>query len=123
MAPDGAVPAGPWDVVVFVDVLYLLPADEQRRLLAEAVRAAGSRRTRRRQGDGHPAAVEGALEHRSRRPLSVKVLRITEGSSFDFVDPAKMAGWLRDLGLLTTTRRLDRRRLHPHHLLIGRRPR
>ena len=38
-APDGAVPDGPWDVVVFVDVLYLLPADEQRRLLAEAVRA------------------------------------------------------------------------------------
>jgi hypothetical protein len=32
-----------------------------------------------------------------------------------------MAGWLDELGLRTTAHRLDRRRLHPHHLLIARR--
>jgi len=37
------------------------------------------------------------------------------------VAPAVMAGWLHDLGLTTTTRRLDRGRLHPHHLLVGKR--
>jgi hypothetical protein len=30
-----------------------------------------------------------------------------------------MEGWLHDLGLATTTRRLDAGRLHPHHLLVG----
>ena len=84
-APDGAVPDGPWDVVVFVDVLYLLPADEQRRLLAEAVRpwlpadASWSRRwvpgrrgrcagtpSRRRVGQG--PAHHGGLVVRLRRP-------------------------------------------------------
>jgi len=53
--------------------------------------------------------------------LSVRVLGITAGSSFDFVAPAVMAGWLHDLGLTTTTQRLDRGRLHPHHLLVGKR--
>jgi SAM-dependent methyltransferase len=39
---------------------------------------------------------------------------------FVFVSPATMAGWLRELGLDTTAIRLDRHRVHPHHLLIGR---
>ena len=51
--------------------------------------------------------------------LSVKVLRITEGSSFDFVDPSTMAGWLTELGLVVEQRRLDARRVHPHHLLVA----
>ena len=36
-APSGAVPDGPWDAVVVVDVLYLLSEEEQRRLLLEAL--------------------------------------------------------------------------------------
>ena len=53
--------------------------------------------------------------------VSVKVLRITEGSSFDFVDPATMGGWLTELGLDVELHRLDARRVHPHHLLVARR--
>jgi hypothetical protein len=32
-----------------------------------------------------------------------------------------MAGWLEQSGLSSSSHRLDRHRLHPHHLLIGRR--
>ena len=41
-------------------------------------------------------------------------------SAFDFVPPEEMAGWLEELGLSCSLTRLDRRRLHPHHLLVGR---
>ncbi|GAA3823707.1 class I SAM-dependent methyltransferase [Cellulomonas soli] len=116
--PSGAVPPGPWAAVVFVDVLYLLPAAEQRRLLAEA---AGSLAP-----DG--VIVVKEMDTRPRwkarwntwqETVSVKVLRLTAGSSFDFVEPGEMAGWLSELGLVTRHERIDRGRLHPHHLLIA----
>ncbi|GCE75506.1 class I SAM-dependent methyltransferase [Cellulomonas biazotea] len=120
VAPDGAVPAGPWDAVVFVDVLYLLGADDQRRLLAEAVRSLAP--------GGSVVVKEMGTQPRWKvrwntiqETLSVKVLRITEGSEFDFVDPQTMAAWLRDLGLTVELRRLDAGRVHPHHLLVARR--
>ena len=119
-APDGAVPAGPWDAVVFVDVLYLLPADEQRRLLAEAVGrlAPGGRVVVKEMGTRPRWKVRW---NTLQETLSVKVLRITEGSSFDFVDPVTMGGWLTELGLEVELHRLDARRVHPHHLLVARR--
>ena len=71
--------------------------------------------------------------------LAVSILGITERAStpaaprlaasaasrparFEFVAPETMAGWLADAGLDTSSRRLDRGRIHPHHLLVGRRP-
>lgn len=119
-APDGAVPAGPWDAVVFVDVLYLLGADQQRRLLAEAVAqlAPGGRVVVKEMGTEPRWKVRW---NTFQETVSVKILRITEGSSFDFVDPRTMARWLTDLGLTVELRRLDARRVHPHHLLVGRR--
>ena len=121
VAESGAVPSGPWDAAVVVDMLYLLPAREQRRLLTEAVAelAPGGTLVVKEM-----AAVPRwkARWNTLQETVSVKLLRITAGSSFDFVTPAEMAGWLHELGLATTTHRLDRRRLHPHHLLIGRRP-
>jgi SAM-dependent methyltransferase len=121
VAPDGAVPDGPWDAVVVVDVLYLLPAQAQRRLLAEAVD---------RLAPGGVVVVKemGATPRWKARwntlqeTLSVKVLRITEGSSFDFVAPETTAGWLTDLGLTVQAHRLDAGRVHPHHMLVARRP-
>jgi SAM-dependent methyltransferase len=120
-APSGAVPDGPWDAAVFVDVLYLLPAQEQRRLLTEAV-------GRLRPG-GTVVIKEMGTEPRWKvrwntlqETVSVKVLRITEGSSFDFVPPGTMASWLEELGLRVELRRLDRHRVHAHHLLVGTRP-
>lgn len=120
-APDGAVPPGPWDAVVFVDVLYLLSADHQRSLLTEAVRslAPGGRIVVKEMG------ITPLWKFRwntLQETLSVKILRITEGSSFDFVDPSTMAEWLTELGLVVEQRRLDARRVHPHHLLVARQP-
>jgi hypothetical protein len=53
--------------------------------------------------------------------LAVRVLKITEGSpEFTFPDPDERARWLVAAGLRNVRqRRLDRGRLHPHHLLVG----
>ncbi|WP_258726413.1 class I SAM-dependent methyltransferase [Cellulomonas sp. NS3] len=120
VAPSGAVPPGPWDAVVVVDVLYLLPADAQRRLLAETVAllAPGGTLVVKEMGTEPSWKVRW---NTLQETLSVRVLRITAGSSFDFVPPATMAGWLRELGLDVELRRLDRGRAHPHHLLVARR--
>ncbi|WP_421733981.1 class I SAM-dependent methyltransferase [Cellulomonas sp.] len=120
-APDGAVPAGPWDAVVFVDVLYLLGAEQQRALLTEAVQALapGGRLVVKEMGTQPAWKVRW---NTLQETVSVKLLRITEGSSFDFVDPRTMAGWLTGLGLDVELRRLDARRVHPHHLVVAQRP-
>jgi O-methyltransferase involved in polyketide biosynthesis len=124
---------------VVVDMLYLLPAAQQRRLLTEAAAelAPGGRlvikemsRTPR-----WKAAWNTAQE-----TLAVSILGITEQEStrpeprpgtergglrparFEFAAPETMAGWLAAAGLDTSSRRLDRGRIHPHHLLVGRRP-
>lgn len=130
VAESGAVPTGPWDAIVIVDVLYLLPADAQRSLLTDAVAQLAP--------DGvllvkemSPTPRWKARWNRWQETVAVSVLGITEqatardGSAsvkpFTFVDPATMAGWLADEGLWTAQQRLDRRRLHPHHLLLARR--
>ncbi|GIG20465.1 hypothetical protein Cch01nite_11890 [Cellulomonas chitinilytica] len=120
VAPDGEVPAGPWDAVVVVDVLYLLPADAQRQLLAEAASrlAPGGMLVVKEMGT---TPRWKARWNAFQETLSVKVLRITEGSSFDFVPPETTAGWLTDLGLSVQAHRLDAGRVHPHHLLVARR--
>lgn len=118
---SGAVPPGPWDAVAFVDMLYLLPAVEQRRLLAEAVAALapGGRLVIKEMGTRPRWKVRWNTWQET---VSVKVVGITAGSSFDFVAPDVMAGWLHELGLTTSARRLDRGRIHPHHLLIAHNP-
>ena len=118
LAPDGAVPDGPWDAVVFVDVLYLLAADEQRRLLTEAVDhlAPGGRVVVKEMGTRPAWKVRW---NTMQETLSVKILRITEGSAFDFVDPRTMGRWLEELGLTVELNRLDAGRVHPHHLLVA----
>jgi 2-polyprenyl-3-methyl-5-hydroxy-6-metoxy-1,4-benzoquinol methylase len=123
VAESGVLPAGPWDAVVLVDVLYLLDEPGQRALLAScaAVLAPG----------GVLVVKDMATRPRWKARLnalqesvSVRLLRITAGSSqFAFVAPDERARWLRDAGLVDVrARRLDRRRAHPHHLLVGRAP-
>ena len=120
---SGSVPAGPWDAVVLVDVLYLLDRDAQRALLDSCVAALApggllvikDMATRPRWKARWNAVQES---------LSVRVLGITEGSrEFTFVDPGERAGWLTASGLRDVRmRRLDRNRVHPHHLLVGQAP-
>jgi 2-polyprenyl-3-methyl-5-hydroxy-6-metoxy-1,4-benzoquinol methylase len=118
---SGSVPAGPWDAVVLVDVLYLLDEAAQRKLLescAAALAPGGvlvvkDMATRPRWKARWNAAQEA---------LSVRVLKITAGSpEFAFVAPDERARWLVAAGLQDVcARRLDRGRIHPHHLLLGR---
>jgi SAM-dependent methyltransferase len=118
-APSGAVPEGPWDAVVVVDVLYLLREEEQRRLLLEALSTVAP--------GGVLVVKEMAPEPRwkarwnsTQETLAVRVLGITEGHpTFDFVPPSRIASWLRGAGATVQEQRLDIGRIHPHHLLVA----
>jgi len=138
VSPSGAVSPGPWDAIVVVDMLYLLPAAQQRRLLTEAAGELAP--------DGRLVIKEMSRTPRwkaawntAQETLAVSILGITERAStpaapragtergvgparFEFVAPETMTGWLTAAGLDTSSHRLDRGRMHPHHLLVGRRP-
>ena len=117
---SGAVPAGPWDAVVLVDVLYLLDEKSQRALL-ESCAAALSPGGVLVVKDMATTPRWKARWNAFQEGLSVRVLKITEGSpDFVFVDPDERARWLVAAGLRDVRmRRLDRGRVHPHHLLVG----
>jgi SAM-dependent methyltransferase len=136
VAGSGRVPPGPWDAILLVDMLYLLPAAQQRELLTAAAAELAP--------DGHLLVKEmsatprwKARLNRLQETLAVTVLGISarvepaagdesrsasrrQASAFDFVPPERMAGWLQELGLSWSQTRLDRHRVHPHHLLVGR---
>ncbi|HET9900096.1 MAG TPA: class I SAM-dependent methyltransferase [Actinomycetes bacterium] len=118
VAPSGQLPAGPWDVITIVDVLYLLDADGQRDLLTacRALLAPGGILVVKEMGTTPRWKARLTLLQET---MSVRVLRITEGASLTFVPPETVAGWLRNLGLEVQSLRLDRGRLHPHHVLIA----
>ena len=121
VARSGAVPPGPWDGVVLVDVLYLLDAAGQRELLlACAAQLAPGGVLVVKDMDVRPRWK--ARLNSLQESVSVRVLGITEGSrAFDFVPPGERARWLVEAGLVDVrSRRLDRGRAHPHHLLVGR---
>jgi SAM-dependent methyltransferase len=121
-SPAGAPPPGPWDAVAIVDVLYLLDPDAQRRVLVDAalVLAPGGLLVVKEMGE---APAWKARWNRIQEALAVKVLRITEGATIALVPPSTYEGWLADAGLtVTSSRRIDRRYPHPHHLLVARKP-
>jgi 2-polyprenyl-3-methyl-5-hydroxy-6-metoxy-1,4-benzoquinol methylase len=118
---SGSVPDGPWDAVVLVDVLYLLDEASQRKLLEScaAVLAPGGVLVVK---DMATTPRWKARWNAMQEALSVRVLKITEGSpEFFFTDPDERARWLVAAGLRDVrARRLDRGRIHPHHLRVGR---
>lgn len=118
---SGVVPAGPWEAIVILDVLYLLAASAQRALLEACARelAPGGVLLVKEMG------TEPAWKFRwntIQETLAVKVLRITAGQDFDFVPPAGLEEWLGASGLVADRRRLDAGYLHPHVLIRGRKP-
>ncbi|MFN2631864.1 MAG: class I SAM-dependent methyltransferase [Thermoanaerobaculia bacterium] len=116
----GAFPEGPWDAVLFVDVLYLLDLAEQERTLREAARALAPGGTLLlKETAPHPRWK--AAWARAQEFLAVRVFRITAGRGVQFLAPETYAGWLEAEGLAVVGAPADRGYLHPHHLLAARR--
>lgn len=120
-APAAGVPAGPWDAITIVDVLYLLgavPAEALLTAAAEALAPGGVLVVK--EIDVRPRWKHALA--RVQEIVATRVLRITEGSEVDFVPPTVLAAAMERSGLIVEQRRVDRGYLHPHHLLLGRRP-
>jgi 2-polyprenyl-3-methyl-5-hydroxy-6-metoxy-1,4-benzoquinol methylase len=119
-ASGAHVPDGPWSGIAIVDVLYLLSAPDQLRLLATC---AGQL------GPGGALVVKEmapvprwkAAWNAAQEAAAVKVLGITEGSELTFLPPAELAAAMAGAGLDVRERPLHRHYPHPHHLLVGRR--
>lgn len=119
--PDGTIPDGPWDAIVVVDVLYLLPAAAEAELLDACVAqlAPGGVVVLKE------ADVVPRWKHRlatAQELLATRVLRITAGSTVVFTPIAQLANSLTARGLDAVTRRVDRGYVHPHALVVARRP-
>ncbi len=116
---DGAVPTGPWDAVVIVDVLYLLDTDHELALLDACVAELAPRGVLvLKETDVVPA-----WKHRIaklQKVLATRVLRITEGDALTFTPIAELAAHLADRGLEVSVRRVDEGYPHPHSLLVAR---
>ncbi|HEX2043576.1 MAG TPA: class I SAM-dependent methyltransferase [Acidimicrobiales bacterium] len=121
VAPPGELPEGPWDGVAIVDVLYLLHADAQRRLVVDCARRVAP--------GGVLAVKEMALGppwkfrwNKAQETLAVRVLGITEGGGhLTFVGPSAIGEWMAAAGLTVSHLSLQRGYPHPHHLVLGRR--
>jgi 2-polyprenyl-3-methyl-5-hydroxy-6-metoxy-1,4-benzoquinol methylase len=116
-----SLPEGPWEAIVVLDVLYLLEPERQESLLTRCAHALAP---------GGLLLVKEVADrprwkaawNRMQETLSVRVLRITSGGKLWFLPPARHAGWLAAQGLEVAEYSLDKGYLHPHHLIVARRP-
>jgi len=116
-----APPEGPWEAIAVVDVLYLLSPERQESLLrrcAVALAPGGVLLVK----EVADTPLWKAAWNRTQENLSVRVLRITRGKELCFLPPARHAAWLAASGLEVRQDPLDQGFLHPHHLIVARRP-
>lgn len=116
------VPPGPWEAIVIADALYLLDADAQHDVIRRAAGAlAPGGVLVLKEMAGRPRWK--ARWNRLQETLAVRVLRITEGRSVGVTPPDRLAGAMAAAGLrVVESVALDPGYVHPHHLLVGRRP-
>lgn len=116
-----AVPEGDVDVVVLVDVLYLLGAERQRALVHDLAGrlAPGGRLVVKL---GAPTPRWKARLSTLQEEVATRVVRITRGREGDLrdPDPAELGRWMASAGLSVHQRRVDRGYPWPHHLTVGR---
>lgn len=121
-AVEGAeLPAGPFEGIAIVDVLYLLGAADQRSLLrscAGRLAPGGVLAVK----EMAPAPRWKARWNVVQETASVKVLGITEGDQLTFLPPVDLAAAMVEGGLTVRDRPIHRGYPHPHHLLVGTRP-
>ena len=117
---SGFLPAGEWDAITIVDVLYLLGETTALEVVDAAAAALASGGVLLiKEIDVRPRWkfwLASAQEH-----AATKLLRITEGSRVHFVPPTQIAGHLVAAGLKVEHHSLHRGRLHPHHLIVAHR--
>jgi 2-polyprenyl-3-methyl-5-hydroxy-6-metoxy-1,4-benzoquinol methylase len=117
----GYRPTGIWDAITVVDVLYLLG---ERAALEVVDRAAAALAPGGvlviKEIDTHPKWKYWLAV--TQEVLATKLLRITEGGDLHFIPPDVIAARLEGAGLDVELRSCHRGRLHPHHLIIGRKP-
>lgn len=121
VAEGDRIPDGPWDGIAIVDVLYLLPADAQRALLATCAAglAPGGRLVVKEMA---PVPRWKAAWNTAQEVAAVKLLGITAGSELTFLTPAELGAAMAGAGLDVRERPLHKGYPHPHHLLVGRKP-
>ncbi|MDQ2978273.1 MAG: class I SAM-dependent methyltransferase [Acidobacteriota bacterium] len=117
----GEFPQESWDAVLFVDVLYLLPPEEQEQLLRVAARSLAPGGILLVKEVGARPRWK-ALWNRVQETIAVRILRITQGGPLRILAPELHAAWLESEGLEVESLSADRGYLHPHHLLAARRP-
>jgi 2-polyprenyl-3-methyl-5-hydroxy-6-metoxy-1,4-benzoquinol methylase len=120
LAQPGDGPTGEWDAITIVDILYLLGPDGAAAMVTAAAEALAP--------GGVLLVKEMALEPRWKYQLTrvqelvaTRVVRITEGEHVALVAPSAIADGMARAGLDVRQHRLDEGRLHPHHLVVGRR--
>lgn len=112
---------GAFDAIVIADVLYLLPAAAREALLdACAAHLAPGGVLVLKETDRLPR-WKGALTV-AQELVSTRLLRITEGEQVEFASPGVFAARLASAGLDVRARRIDAGYLHPHYLIVARRP-
>jgi 2-polyprenyl-3-methyl-5-hydroxy-6-metoxy-1,4-benzoquinol methylase len=115
---DGAVPAGPWDAIVIVDVLYLLSRERQAAVLADCIEhLAPSGLLVVKETDTRPRwkyrlAMLQEL-------LATRVFRITKGEDLTFTPLGELAAEVATHGYAVRIRRVDKGYLHPHALFVA----
>jgi 2-polyprenyl-3-methyl-5-hydroxy-6-metoxy-1,4-benzoquinol methylase len=121
-AAPGELPDGPFDAICVVDVLYLIDREGERGLVhAAAERLAPGGVLVLKEMAPSPAWKFRWMVLQER--LAVQVLRITAGHDLTFVPPDELATWCTEAGLVEVAHtRLDRGYLHPHHLVVARKP-
>lgn len=115
---DGYVPEQEWDAIVVIDVLYLLGTTEAMRLLVACSRAlVPGGRLLVKEIDLRPRWKYQFA--RLQEIAATKLLRITAGSTVEFLAPSAIESAMRDTGLETQRRRVDRFSPWPHLLISG----
>lgn len=120
---DAGMPAltGGEDAVMIVDVLYLMGTDRAVQLLrdvADALAPGGVLLVK------EMASTPGwkACLNRLQETVATRVLRYTAGNSLEFVPAGVIRTTMESMDLEVEEVRLDRCAVHPHLLMIGRRP-
>jgi len=115
-AQDTEIPECDW--LSLVDMLYLVPYDDQQRLLERAVsRLRRGGRLLIKEVSERPAWK--AAWTRAQELVAVRVLHLSQGHSFYFRREAEWLSLLSSLGLRPHAVPLDAGYLHPHVLFIG----